>query len=253
MAKTYPPIVVYITKEISKVQGYSNVNLGDMAETLIEYGIKWFFWEKDFRIGRFRNRTFSLIKHYKADKITGTGGVDFYLKFRLGWKTYRIFIEVKNWDDWLSYPNPHVSDERYNDQILSRYTDYDKLSLCHRVLVIPKGYISNLKARCDRDKITIIPLQIIVIPAVLNESFVNYNLKPFLRDFSTYIDELLPGGMEVQSIKSVCTTKTDKIWRDIQKGMPSGLVALINSTTVSYVYRAKSERRKGINKYIYRY
>lgn len=99
MAKTYPTIVVYITQEISKVQGYGNVNLGDMAETLIEYGVKWFFWEKDFRIGRFRNKTFSLRKHYGADKTTGTGDIDFYLKFRISWRTYCIFIEVKNWDD----------------------------------------------------------------------------------------------------------------------------------------------------------
>ena len=253
MVRTFPPIVVFITEEISKVQGYGNVNLGDMAETLIEYGIKWFFWEKDFRIGRLRNKTFSLIKHNKADKITGTGGVDFYLKFRIHWRTYRIFIEVKNWDDWLSYPKPHVSNERYNEQILSRYTDYDKLNLYRRILVIPKGYRSNLKTRCDRDRITIIPLQIIILPVIANESFINYNLMPFLRDFSAYITELIPDGIIAQSTKSGQKTKTDEIWDDIKKGMPPGLVALVYSTTVSYVYRVKSERRKSIIKYVYRY
>jgi hypothetical protein len=60
MVRIYPPIVVYITEEISKVQGYGKVDLGNMAVTLIEHGVKWFFWEKDFRIGRFRNKTFSL-------------------------------------------------------------------------------------------------------------------------------------------------------------------------------------------------
>lgn len=253
MVRTYPPIVVYITEEISKVQDYGKVNLGDMAETLIEYGIKWVLWEKDFRIGRFRNKTFSLIKHYGADKTTGTGGIDFFLKFRISWRTYRIFIEVKNWDDWLSYPYPHVSNERYNKQILSRFTDYDKLNLSRRILVIPKGYISNLKDRCDRDKITIIPLRIIILPVIANESFINYNLMPFLRDFSTYIDGLIPGGMAIQSTIPLQTTKTDKIWMDIKKGMPSGLVALANSTSLSHVYKVKSEKNKGFKKIIYRY
>ena len=91
MVRTYHPIVVYTTEEISKIQGFGKVDIGNMAETLIEYGLKWFFWEKDFRIGGFRNKTFTLIKHYKADETTGTGGIDFYLKFRIHWRKYRIF------------------------------------------------------------------------------------------------------------------------------------------------------------------
>jgi len=135
----------------------------------------------------------------------------------------------------------------------SLVTDYDKLKLRHRVLVIPKGYIRDLKSRCDRDEMTIIPLQIIIIPAIHDESFVNHNLTPFLRDFSAFINGLVPGGITVQSIKLVQKTKTDKIWDDIRKGMPSGLVALVNNTSLNHVYKVKSERRKGIKRILYRY
>lgn len=136
---------------------------------------------------------------------------------------------------------------------MSRYTDYDKQKFGHWVLIIPKGYISNLKERCDRDEITIIPLEIIVIPAIHDESFVNHNLMPFLRDFSAYIDRLIPGGIRVQPKKLGKTNKTDKIWDNIKKGMPPELVALVNITTVSYVYRFKSKGRKGIERILYRY
>lgn len=256
MVRKYSPIVVFTSDEIRKIQSVANVTtntLGDMGEAIIEYGLKWFFWQKNFKLGKFKNNTFSLIRHYKADKISGTGGIDFYLKFRMNWRTYRIFIEVKNWDDWLKYPDPHVSDERYNGQILSRFTDYDKMNLCHRVLVIQKGYISNLKSRCNQDKITIIPLLDYYIPQIHHESFCHRNIMHFINDFSVYINSIIPRGIATQPIGTGIKTKTDRIWADLRKGMPPGLVVLIHNTSSSYVYRVKSERRKGINKYIYRY
>ena len=249
MIRVYDPITVFTNDQISKVKydpTKRNHYLGEIGELLVEYSIKWFFWSKGFRLGRFRNGTFNLITHYKADKTTGTGGIDFYLKFRTSWKTFRIFVEVKNWDDWLSYPNPNVSDDRYKKQILSRFTDYDWFKLRCRVLVIPKGYFNNLESRCDRDDIKIISLDGHLMPELLCISFVDSDLKHFIRDFSEYIDSVVNNGLKTKSINNKQKTKNDKILDELKQGMPPELIAKVNETSVSYVYKVKSKDKKYI-------
>lgn len=243
----YDPFVVYVYNKIVEIQSSDRkreIALGDSGETLVEYGLKWFFWNKDFRLGKFRNQTFNLIRHYKADKETGTGGIDFYLKFRTHWKTYRCFIEVKNWDDFVTGKGI-VSNDRFKNQILNRFTDYDKHKLRHWILVIPEGYIRNIKTRCDCDKnkISIIPLNMQIMPELMSDSSINSDLKCFVKDFSEFINAIIKGGLSAQPKKDTTKTKTDRIWEDIRKGMPSDLVAKIHDTSVEYVYKVKSKRK----------
>ena len=77
--------------------------------------------------------TFTPRIHYGASKITGKGGIDLYLIFRYQEKTYRIYIEVKNWDDWLNVSYPNVSNHRFKTQILNRYVRYARAKSGKRV------------------------------------------------------------------------------------------------------------------------
>ena len=246
MTKKYYPLTLFVYDEISKINYVKSDRsnyLGDVGELLVEYGIKWFFWNKGYRIGRFWNYTFKVIPHFKANKVTKKGGIDFYLKFRFGWRTYRLFIEVKNWDDFVKTSGV-VSNHRFKTEILDRYTDYEGYIHKHRLLVIPNGYRKNINPRCEENNIKVIPLQNQIMPELLHESLVESNLNHFLNDFSNILKSIMKKEI-TDNPKTLTTqkTKTDKILVDIKKGLPAGLISKVYGSSVSYIYKVKSKHK----------
>ena len=160
MTKKFEPAVLEIYNKILKIQKSGKTRrmmLGDCGEAFVEEGIKQCLWKKEYKFikhKRLKNQTFKLKIHYKPEE-KGMGGIDFYLRFRNQGKNHRCFVEVKNWDDIL-YPNPKVSDYRFNKEILKRYTKNDTFGMCHRILVMPVGYVKNINKRCKRKNITIV-------------------------------------------------------------------------------------------------
>jgi hypothetical protein len=242
MTKTYSPLARFVYNEILKIpydpKDRDNY-LGDIGEMLIENGVKWFFWIRDFKIDISGDMTFTPRIHYGANKITKKGGIDLYLIFRYNGKTYRVYIEVKNWDDWLYYPNPRVSNSRFNSQILNRFVRYGKAKSGKRVLVIPKGYISDIQSRCNKNNITIVPLNDYLIPELLHISFVNSNLKHFLKGFTDYIDTIV----KIPPIQLNFKNKKEHILDCYDKGMPPDLIARVSGSDIGYVYRVKSNTK----------
>ena len=246
MVKSYSPLTLFVNDEIEKIKYDKNNRsnyLGDVGELLVEYGIKWYFWNRGFKIGRFWNYTFRVISQYKADKTTRKGGIDFYIKFRYGWRTYRLFIEVKNWDDFVTGKGI-ISDGRFKSQILDRYTKYDRFRIRKRILVITDGYTNNIKLRCEKHGIKVIPLQNQIMPELLHETLVESNLKHFIKDLSGILKDLIKKEITDKPKTNVSTlTKTDKILEDIKRGLPTGLISRVHGTSDSYIYKVKSEHK----------
>jgi hypothetical protein len=243
MIKTYPPISQFVYDEISKVK-YTPKNRdnyhGEIGEILVEYAVKWFFWKRCFKIDNSGNNTFYPRIHYGANPITKQGGIDLYLIFRYNGKTYRIYIEVKNWDDQVFYPFPNVSNHRFKNEILKRYVRYGKAKSGKRVLVIPKGYISNIQSRCNQNQITIIPLCNYIIYELLGISFIYSILNHFYKDFTDYID----GIIKIPISQSKYKSKKQYILDFYDKGMPLDLIAKEGECRIGYVYKVISQAKK---------
>ena len=58
-----------------------NDKLGKIGEKFVKEGIKYYFWEKGFCVGKVGNETFNIGGPYKP-VAGGMGGIDFRLEFR---------------------------------------------------------------------------------------------------------------------------------------------------------------------------
>jgi len=111
-------------KEIKNKYPVSNRNdvLGDIGEELfdnIQCVLNNLYYTSKYD-GRC---SYKIKRRYGAPSGSPRGGIDFYIDLKdEGEYLYTLAIEVKNWDDWIWYPNPNVSNDRYNKQILKRFT-----------------------------------------------------------------------------------------------------------------------------------
>jgi hypothetical protein len=159
---------------------------GDIGELFCKYAIKQSLFNLGFRLSRFGNKTFVILDRYRADD-DGYHGVDFYVKFRLKWwKTYRCFIEIKNWGNY-SYTN-----DMFHEEILSRFKPNDRLRRRHWILVINCKRIHDVKDNCEFYNIISVPLGVHLTSYYINP-FGYFLLQPIMKGLIDSFKEIFEG------------------------------------------------------------
>ena len=116
-----------------------NDKLGKIGEKFVKEGIKYYFWEKGFCVGKVGNATFNIGGPYKP-VAGGMGGIDFRLEFRYNGLPYDCYIEVKNWKHYSK-----LSPKTITTEILDRFIKNASQSGCNWILVMNKRNIPLMK------------------------------------------------------------------------------------------------------------
>ena len=188
--------------------------LGDMGEVFVKYAIKQCLFDQGFRVGKRGSKTFTIYTHYKAKKKKrkkkDKRGVDFYLKFRddTG-KTYRCFIEVKNWKHYTKGIPPYM----FNESILNRFVWYDIWVRRFWIVTMNKRNTKYIKDRCKRYTIGIIPITQHITHIFLKPA----SLKPIMQDFMLNFTDFLEGIVTGRIKKGRLLDVYRERWKDWRK------------------------------------
>jgi hypothetical protein len=164
---------------------------GDVGELFCKYGVKQSFFNKDFYAISGSNKTFTIEEQINPSQI-GMGGIDFFSKFEIKSKLYKLFIEMKNWKHfWKGIPPA-----TYNKQILDRFKNNDPQRNRYWILTINKNNIRYLKTRCNSDNINIVPIEDKIIPTNINQHALKPIFEKFVDDFSILVDDIISGKVQ---------------------------------------------------------
>ncbi len=209
---------------------------GDIGERFVKDCIKYYMWEKDFRLYKSGNRTFTIEGHYKADK-SGYGGIDFRFKFVHNKKSYDCYIESKNWDKYKQ-----ISPNTFKSEILDRFMKYANNPNCIRVVTMNKDNIPLIRSRCLNNNIHILPIDTKIETSQLNPTSLRKLMENFLDGFDNFMREVT--GVRLRYSWKLRKRYPRPIDADIVKGLQPRLIASKHCVSEEYVYKGKSELRK---------
>ena len=105
---------VYVNDLLDKLKAIDSKNYsnqrdkdGDIGERFVKDSIKYYMREKDFKLRKSGNRTFTIEGQYKVGK-SGYGGIDFRFRFVHNNKRYDCYVESKNWKKYKKYTIAHL-------------------------------------------------------------------------------------------------------------------------------------------------
>lgn len=234
--------------------------LGEIGEAFVKECMKYYLWERDYRLRLVGNRTFTIRTHFKKKEEDGIRGIDLYLKIRVNGWVYKCFIEVKN---WAHYP---ISDNLFNDSILDRFKKHDRKNRRYRILIMNKRNVNDIENNCKAYNIHIIPLKDHVTSQYIAAMYLEPIVEAFLDDFSRLFDDIINNKIQliensmIEKIRLIMIriggilykrtpakkaytsgiTKTGRIKEDIRKGISPKLIAKKHNTSVEYVNKVKS-------------
>lgn len=270
MVKIDSEFIKELKKKLLEIDNSSlnrNNKLGKIGETFVKDGIKRTLWDKGFCVGIIGNNKFSIKEQYKVGE-KGTGGIDFYLKFRVNGVKYKCFIEVKNWMKMR-----YITPDTFKEHILNRFEKHDKKNKRYRIVVINKRNIHLISMECKQNNINLIPLEEHITSGMLNIIRLKDIMEHFVDDFSILIDDITTGRIQIsvnpfmkwlrmkilqiqnkiyriinvfreeKEVKKEFN-KTEKIKDGIRKGLPYPYIANKYDTSVSYVKKVASNMRK---------
>lgn len=189
---------------------------GDLGEAFVKDGIKYFLWDKGFKVGKTGYKTFTL---YGFNRITKKfiGGVDFKLKINYNTK-YDFYIEAKNWNSHYK-----ITNEMFNEGILDRFTKNANQPGWIWVVTMNKKNIHKIKTKCIQYNIYILPLEDYIDTKQINATSLTKMMDMFLDDFSILFYKKI--SRKPHSYKYKSTSITDKIKEDIRLGKPYDYLA----------------------------
>jgi len=213
---------------------------GDIGERFVKDCIKYYMWEKDFRLGESGNRIFSIKGQYKVEK-SGYGGIDFRFRFVHNNRRYDCYVESKN---WKKYKKIHYS--TFTDEILDRFTKNTTQQRCKWIVTMNKSNIPLIEQWCQNCGIYILPIDKKITTRQLNTK----SFTPIMKDFLDELDKLM---------KKLTGKKLCKSWKmnkkyprsldaDIIKGLPPKLISLKHGVSEKYVWKRKSELKNQGNR-----
>jgi len=210
---------IFISELKKKLVKIDNKNLpqndkdGKIGEKFVKEGIKYYLWEKNFKVRKKGNRVFSIKGHNKS----GPGGIDFHLKIRYSGKLHDCYVEVKNWKVYQFIPQ-----KMFNTEMLDRFTKNANKPGVIWILIMNKANIGLINSRCWFNNIEIITLDRKITSNELNIKDLTDIMNDFLRDFSYFFTHL--SGKKPHNFKHKSSHVTDRIKEDIRLGKPYSLI-----------------------------
>jgi hypothetical protein len=228
-----------LEKKLLKIDNGSlprNDKLGKIGEKFVKEGIKYYFWEKGFCVGKVGNETFNIGGPYKP-VAGGMGGIDFRLEFRYNGTSFDCYIEVKNWSP------QKISKKKFDTEIKGRFTKNAPQSGCKWIITMNKRNVPLIQKRCLQNNISIIPLEEHITSGYLIAFQLISIMDHFLDEFSNLIDTMV--GIPLQnSTKKVGKTIPEQIQEDIRLGKPYSLITLTYNKSASNIQKIKNQMKK---------
>lgn len=164
---------------------------GDVGELFCKYGVKQVFYNKGFYAISGSNKTFTIEVQINPTR-SGMGGIDFYPKFKINSKEYKLFVEMKNW----KHLKKGIPSSMYNKEILDRFKKNDPQRNRYWIVVINKRNIRYIQSRCTANNINIVPVEEHITPGFINPITLKPIFEKFVDDFSTLVDNIISGKVQ---------------------------------------------------------
>jgi len=165
---------------------------GLVGELFCKYGVKQVFFDKGYYAIRGSNKTFTIEEQINANRTSRTGGIDFYSKFKINSKEYKLYIEMKN----QKYYPKGITPSSYNDDILDRFTKNDPNRNRYWILAINYRNIKSIQSRCLSDNINVVPIDDKIIPSNINPKTLKPIFSSFVYYFSILVDDIISGKVK---------------------------------------------------------
>ena len=233
----------YITKlelDLKNINSGSlplNIKLGKIGERFTKYGLRYYLWERGFKVRNQGERTFKIDPQYRAS-TRGIGGIDFRLEFIYQRKKYDCYIESKNWGAYQK-----ISKKTFDEEILDRFTKNANAPGCIWIVTMNKRNLHLINQRCQQNNIHILPLEEHITSQFLTQHHLTYIMEKFLDEYSSLLNSLT--GRKISNVKRTSKTNIPGTYEwDLEIGIPYNLIASKYNQKVSYLRKRNSELRK---------
>lgn len=233
--------VTYLNELLDKlitidITHYSNIKEkeGDIGERFVKDCIKYYFWEKGFKLYSSGNRIFDIEEQIGSNKKKGNRGIDFRFSFVHNNKQYDCYVESKNWK------KRKIPPAMFQDEILDRFINYANQPNVIWILTMNKGNISKIRKRCQKHSIHILAIDTKIVTKQLNAKSFTPIMEHFLDDFHKLMKVITGVFLNKQSV--VKKVKNPRPYdTDIILGMDISFIAKKYGTTPSMVEKRKYE------------
>ena len=206
---------------------------GDIGERFVKDCIKYYFWEKGFKLNDSGNMIYDIEEQVGSNKKRGKRGIDFRFNFKYNIIQHDCFAEAKNWK------KQKVSDKKFKSQILDRFINYAKNPNGIRIVTMNKANISEITNNCWIYGIHILPIDKKIVTKELNIKSFTPIMEHFLDDFDYLITVITGRTFSKPTFKP--RPKSKPYDEDIILGKPLSYIAKKHGTTESMVSKRKNE------------
>ena len=240
----YPAFITILDRKLTKIDN-SNLSYNDktgyIGEAFIKDGIKYFLWERGFKVGKTGFKTFTIYGYNRYTR-KHKGGVDFKLKIRYD-KLYNFYIESKNWKKYR-----YITYQMFKDEILDRFTQNASQKGWIRVVTMNKRNKHLITTDCIKNSIHIIPLEEHITTRFINTINLDIIMEKFLDEFSKLFHKHI--SKKPHSFKYKSTSVKGKIKEDIILGKPYDYIAEKHKKSKGYIQKIASEMKSQDKEFI---
>ena len=208
---------------------------GDIGERFVKDSIKYYMWEKGFKLRKSGNSSFKIKGQYKSGK-GGMGGIDFWFVFVHNNKQYDCYVEVKNWNIFVLTPT------MFQEEVLNRFLMNVNQPGNIKILTVNRGYLRPMGALCLNHNIHIVPIDTKITKNQLNATSLRSIMENFLDEFDKLITTLTTVKLRKSLTKMPLNSKPyDEV---IILGLEPVLIANMFGTTPGNIQKRKSQLKK---------
>ena len=209
---------------------------GDIGERFVKDSIKYYFWEKGFKLHNLGNRIFDIEEQIGSNKKRGKRGIDFRFSFAYNGQKHDCYVESKNWDI------QKITNGTFNKEILDRFTNYANQQNVIWILTMNKANIAKIRHNCNTHNIHILPIDTKIVTQQLNLQSFTPIMEHFLDDFHYLITVLT--GITFNKLNFTPKPNSKPYDEDIIMGKPISYIAKKYRTSESMVSKRKTELGK---------
>jgi len=206
---------------------------GDIGERFVKDSIKYYLWEKGFKLHNSGNRIYDIEEQVGSDKKRGKRGIDFRFSFKYNKIQHDCYVESKNWK------KRKIPPAMFQDEILDRFTKYANQPNVIWIVTMNKANISQISQNCNNHNIHILPIDTKIVTPQLNTKSFTPIMENFLDDFHNLITVITGRIFSKPTFKPRPNSKPYD--EDIILGKPLSYIAKKHGTTESMVSKRKTE------------
>jgi hypothetical protein len=187
-------VIDVLSDELLKIyNSYKSYNkrTGDIGEEFAKSVIKQVFLDRKCILYYQGYKTFRTYTQINANH-RGRGGIDIFLDFiDTNGKPYYVFIEMKNWDYYLT----GISDKWYREKIRQRFFKNDPNKKRYWVVVMNRDNIEYIQRKCRNDKINILPIDELLYGSNLKPKPLKQIFLHFKSEIESMVDLTISGDL----------------------------------------------------------